>query len=212
MSFANPAKRGTDAAQVNGAALRIALLASHEGTTAQVVLDACATGVIRGLVAVVISNNANASVLRRAEAAGVPWLHLSSKTHPEPEELDRAIANSLTAANANVVVLAGYLKRLGPYTLDAFGGRIINTHPALLPNFGGQGMYGDRVHEAVIVAGVSVSGASVHLVTNEYDAGRVLYQREVQVLPDDDATSLGERVRSVERALLVRTLSEWNMV
>ena len=187
--------------------LKIGVLASHEGTTLQCILDACATGRIRGMVVVVISNNGNSRALSRAKVAGIPAHHLSSVTHPTPGTLDAAIRETLTAAQAEVVFLAGYLKRLGPATLAAFRNRVLNTHPALLPKFGGQGMFGDHVFEAVLDAGESESGVSVHLVEDTYDTGRVIRQVRVPVEAKDCVESLKMRVRECEREVVVETLA-----
>lgn len=186
--------------------MNIGALASHEGTTLQAVLDACANGDIDGRVALVISNNADAGALRRARASGVPVAHLSGKTHPDPAALDRAIRDALQAAGIDVVLLAGYMKKLGPLTLGAYAGRVINTHPALLPRHGGQGMYGMHVHRAVIAAGDRVSGVTVHQVEDDYDTGPALAQRQVPVLPGDTPETLAQRVQASERQLLVEVL------
>ena len=187
--------------------LKIGVLASHEGTTLQCILDACAAGRIRGRVVVVISNNGNSRALSRAKAAGIPAHHLSSVTHPTQGALDAAISEALTAAQADIVFLAGYLKRLGPATLAAFRGRVLNTHPALLPKFGGQGMFGDHVFEAVLEAGESESGVSVHLVDDTYDTGQVIRQVRVPVEAKDCVESLKARVRECEREVVVQTLA-----
>ncbi|HTT01244.1 MAG TPA: phosphoribosylglycinamide formyltransferase [Steroidobacteraceae bacterium] len=188
--------------------MNIAALASHEGTTLQAVLDACAAGRITARVVLVISNNADSGALRRARAAGVTALHLSTATHPEAQALDRAIRDALRESGADLVLLAGYMKKLGPITLAAFQGHILNTHPALLPKFGGQGMYGIHVHRAVLAAGEHSSGASVHLVDAGYDSGPVLAQATVQVVPEDTPATLAARVQQAERALLVQTLGD----
>jgi phosphoribosylglycinamide formyltransferase-1 len=163
--------------------LRIGVLASHKGTPLQCILDACADGRIPGTVVVIISNNGSSGALSRAGVAGVPAHHLSSVTHPTPNGLDGAITATLAERQVDVVFLAGYLKRLGPSALAAFPGRVLNTHPALLPKFGGQGMFGDRVFEAVLASGESASGVSAHLVEASYDTGRVLRQVRVPVAP-----------------------------
>ena len=186
--------------------MKIAMLASHAGTTLQAVLDGCREGRIAASVALVISNNSGSGALTRARAAGVPAVHLSSHTHPEPEALDAAIESALIEHSADVVFLAGYMKKLGPKTLATFRGRIFNTHPALLPAFGGQGMYGSRVHEAVLASGARESGPSFHLVEAEYDTGRVLAQARVPVEAGDTVETLAERVRARERELVVETL------
>ena len=187
--------------------LRIGVLASHEGTTLQSILDACAQGRIDGRVVAVVSNNSGSGALRRATAAGIDTFHFSSVTHPGADSLDAAICGALQGARADVIFLAGYMKRLGPRTLAAFPDRILNTHPALLPGFGGQGMFGDRVYEAVLAQGEPESGASVHLVDAEYDTGAVVRQERVPVLPGDTVESLKARGQSREREAVVTTLA-----
>lgn len=187
--------------------LRIGVLASHEGTTLQSIIDACLQGRINGRVVAVISNNSGSGALRRAATAGIETFHLSSVTHPDGESLDAAICDALQRARADVVFLAGYMKRLGSRTLAAFPARILNTHPALLPKFAGQGMFGDRVFEAVLAGSESESGASVHLVDAEYDTGAVVRQERVRVCPGDTAESLRARVQACEREAVVKTLA-----
>jgi len=187
--------------------LRIGVLASHEGTTLQSIIDACAGGRINGRVVVVISNNSGSGALRRAAASGIETFHLSSMTHSSGDSLDAAICSALQRTRSDVIFLAGYMKRLGPRTLAAFPARILNTHPALLPKFGGHGMFGNRVFEAVLAAGESESGASVHLVDAAYDTGAVVRQERVPVLPGDTVESLKARVQACEREAVVQTLA-----
>ncbi len=187
---------------------RLAILASGEGTTLQALLDAIGTDRLRTQIVVVISNNSGSGALRRARDAGIATAHLSAQTHPDPDQLDRAILDALSAANADWVLLAGYLKKLGPRVLARYRGRIVNTHPALLPKFGGPGMYGHRVHEAVLGAGEVETGVSVHLVETEYDTGPVLAQCRVPVLPGDTAATLAARVQAREREFLVEVLGQ----
>ena len=187
--------------------LRIGVLASHEGTTLQSIIDGCDQGRINGRVVAVISNNSGSGALRRAAAAGIETFHLSSVTHSGADSLDAAICGALRRARADVIFLAGYMKRLGPCTLAAFPARILNTHPALLPRFGGQGMFGDRVFEAVLAAGDSESGVSVHLVDAEYDTGAVVCQERIQVVSGDTVASLKARVQACEREAVVKTLA-----
>jgi phosphoribosylglycinamide formyltransferase-1 len=188
------------------ATLRIAVLASGSGTTLQAVIDACEQGQLHAEVVLVISNNSGSGALARARRHGIASRHLSARTHDGDDRLDRAIAAALQACAPDVVLLAGYMKKLGSHTLAAYRGRIVNTHPSLLPKFGGRGMYGGHVHAAVIAAGEPTTGISVHLVDADYDTGRVLAQREVAVLPGDDARTLAARVQSVERPFLVEVL------
>jgi phosphoribosylglycinamide formyltransferase 1 len=188
--------------------VNIAVLASHEGTTLQAVLDACAAGLIAARVALVVSNNADSGALRRARSAGVEALHLSARTHPDPAALDGEICTALERHGADVVLLAGYMKKLGPRTLERFAGRVLNTHPALLPKFGGQGMHGAHVHRAVLAAGERSSGASIHLVDDSYDTGPLIAQVSVPVERADSIETLAARVQQAERALLVSVLAE----
>jgi phosphoribosylglycinamide formyltransferase-1 len=185
---------------------RLGFLASHGGSNVQAILDAIGAGRLRAEPRVVISNNSQSLALERARRAGVPALHLSSQTHPDPGDLDRAIAGALAAHGVELVILAGYMKKLGPRTLAAYPRRVLNIHPALLPKFGGQGMFGPRVHQAVLAAGERETGATVHLVDAEYDHGPTLAQARVPVLPGDTPESLQARVLEAEHALYAETL------
>ena len=153
-----------------------------------------------------MSNNSNSDALERAKCQGIPFRHLSGVTHPNPDERDAAICNAMAAAETDLVILTGYMKKLGQKTLVKFKGRILNTHPALLPKFGGKGMYGMNVHRAVIAAGDCESGVSIHIVDVEYGTGPIVAQYRVDVAPDDTAETLCERVMNRERRFLVDTL------
>ena len=186
--------------------LRLGFLASHGGSNVQAILDACRAGRLDAEPRVIISNNSDAMVLDRAMAARVPAFHLSSHVHPDPARLDEVILATLEKHEVNLVILAGYMKKLGPGTLARYRGRVLNVHPALLPKYGGRGMYGARVHEAVLAAGDSESGATVHLVDEEYDRGPILAQRKIAVLMGDTPERLAARVLEVEHQLYVDTL------
>ncbi len=186
--------------------MNIAFLASHRGSNMQAIIDACKSGLLAARPVVVISNNADSGALARARAEGIPTRHLSSRDIADEDELDQCIANTLLQYETELVVLAGYMKRIGPRTLAAFPCRIINIHPCLLPRYGGKGMYGMRVHEAVIAAGDRESGVTIHMVTDEYDEGTVLAQRKVVVEQSDDAESLAKKVLAVEHTLYVETI------
>ncbi len=186
--------------------MRIAVLASHGGSVMQAVVDACRRGELDAAVVLVISNNSGSGALARAAGQDITALHLSSATHPDAAALDAAMVDALEGARADWVLLAGYMKRLGPKTLARFRNRIINTHPALLPRYGGKGFYGRRVHQAVLDAGDRESGATVHVVDAEYDSGPILAQVHVPVRQDDTVEALEERVKAAERKLIVETL------
>ena len=186
--------------------MKLAFFASHNGTNMQAVLDACKTGYLLADPCVVISNNSDAEALTRAERDGIPHYHLSAKTHPEPAQLDAEILLVLQQHGAELVILAGYMRKLGPKTLVPFQGHIINIHPALLPKYGGSGMYGAHVHQAVLAAGEKETGITIHLVDEEYDHGAILAQCKVPVLQGDTVATLSARVLAQEHQFLVETL------
>lgn len=186
--------------------LHLGFLASHNGSNMQAILDACKDGRLVARPAVVISNNSESGALARARQEGIPACHLSSHTHPGPGALDQAICAALTLHEVEIVCLAGYMKRLGPRTLAAYRGRVLNIHPALLPKFGGEGYYGQAVHQAVLAAGEKESGPTVHLVDEQYDHGPVLAQARVPVLPGDTPETLAARVLVQEHCLYAETL------
>ena len=186
--------------------IRLAVLASHGGSTLQALIDARADGAIDAEVALVISNNSQAGAMARAQTAGIPTQHISAKTHGDKAGADRAIVDALQHAAVDWVLLLGYMKKMGPNILHEYQGKIINTHPALLPDFGGKGFYGRKVHEAVQASGVRESGATLHLVGSEYDSGPILAQVRVPILPEDDVDAIEQRVKQAEKGLLVDTL------
>ncbi len=186
--------------------LRLGVLASHGGSNLQAIMDASRDGTLHAEIRVVISNNSRSVAIERARRAGIPTAHLSGATHPDPADLDSALASELLMHRVELVALAGYMKKLGPATLSAFRSRIVNVHPSLLPKFGGVGMYGERVHEAVLAAGDGVSGVTVHVVDAEYDHGRAIAQRKVSVLREDTPDTLAARVLAQEHILYPQTL------
>ena len=190
---------------------RLGILASHAGTNFQSILDRCLTGEIPAKVGVVVSNNSRSGALERAQKCGIPISHLSSATHPVPEALDEALTETLLRHHVDLVVLAGYMKKLGPVLLRKYKGRVINVHPSLLPAFGGQGMFGKRVHEAVLKSGCAVTGVTIHVVDGEYDHGPVIAQAVVPVLNGDTPEKLAQRVLEMEHRLypnVVRLLAQ----
>ena len=188
--------------------MRLGVLASHGGSVLQAVIDAIEAGKLGVEVVLVISNNSGSQALQRAKRHDLAIMHLSRLTHPDPADLDVAMTNAFTSVGAQWLLLAGYMKKLGPTTLATFHNRILNTHPALLPKFGGQGFYGRKVHEAVIAAGERESGATVHLVEGDYDTGPIVSQTRVVVRASDAPEDLEARVKDAERALIVATLTE----
>jgi phosphoribosylglycinamide formyltransferase-1 len=187
--------------------INLAFLASNNGSSLRAIVAAIEAGELSARPRLVVSNRKAAPALDFARAHGVEALCIP--TSADPERADRRLRAALLAAEADLVILSGYLRKLGPATLEAFGGRILNIHPALLPKYGGQGMYGRRVHEAVLAAGDRVSGATVHLVDDQYDHGAVIAQVEVPVLPGDHAADIERRVTAAEPVLFIVTLQRF---
>ena len=187
--------------------LRLAALASGGGTNLQAIIDACKRGELNAEVSVVISNNSRARALQRARGEGIPAYHLSTVTHPD--SLDDEICRTLQDHDIDLVLLAGYMRLLGPITLARYRNLVLNSHPALLPKFGGKGMYSSNVHQAVLDAGETVTGVTIHYVDEQYDHGETLAQCQVPVLPDDTLEALEERVKERERRFWIETLSKF---
>ena len=185
--------------------LKLGFLASHTGSNMQAIIDACQAGTLAAVSCVVISNNSRSGARARARQENIAAYHLSERTHGEA--LGGAILAAMQRHGVEVICLAGYMKKLGAEVLAAYEGRILNIHPSLLPKFGGQGMYGMRVHEAVLAAGERESGATVHLVDEEYDHGRVLAQEKVPVQAGDTPEALQKRVLAAEHRLYTTTLA-----
>lgn len=181
--------------------LKIAVLASGEGTNLQAIIDAIKGGRLKAEIRAVISNNSGSGALRRARKEGLFGLYLSHKQFIVPEEFDQELLKVLGEREVELVCLAGYMKMLSPRVISAYRERILNIHPALLPAFGGKGMFGQRVHQAVIEYGVKLTGVTVHIVDEKYDHGPIVLQRAVPVLENDDAKSLSQRVLEVEHKL-----------
>ena len=184
------------------------MLASGGGSNLQSIIDRSLDGSLNADVVMVISNNSGAKALERARTHGIDTLHVSMVTEGSDEAADRRISHEFSFRGVDLVVLAGYMKQVGPVLLQTFRGRIINIHPALLPKFGGKGMYGMRVHEAVIAAGETESGPTVHLVDSEYDHGPSLAQQRTPVLPGDTPETLQKRVLAIEHELLPRAIQD----
>jgi phosphoribosylglycinamide formyltransferase-1 len=187
---------------------RIAVCASGEGSNFEAIVHATRKGELSAEVAGLIVSRPGVGAITRAERLGVPVSVLTRKSFASVEEWDRTITDQLKAWDVTWVALAGYLALIGPQVLKTFPGRVINTHPALLPKFGGGGMYGQRVHEAVLRAGETQTGFTIHLVDEEYDRGKILWQEIVPVLKGDTPEVLGERVKARENQVYPRILNE----
>ena len=186
--------------------MRLAVFASGGGTNFQALLDEIDTGDLRAEVVCCVSNTPDAGALERADRHGVPTEIIPPSSFETPASFGRALLDTLDAHDTTFVALAGYMQKIPPNVVEAYQGRMTNIHPALLPAFGGKGMYGMHVHRAVIEYGVHWTGVTVHLVDEEYDHGPVVLQEPVPVYADDTSDELADRVREVEHRLYPEAL------
>lgn len=174
---------------------KIAVLVSGGGTNLQALIDAEARGELGGgVISLVISSKPDVYALERAKNNGISSAVLSRKSYDSIEAYSKALADALVSARIDLVVLAGFLTIIDEQVYEAFPNRILNVHPALIPSFCGKGFYGLRVHEAALEKGVKVSGATVHIVTPECDAGPIVLQRAVEVKEGDTPEILQKRI------------------
>ena len=188
--------------------MNIAVFASHGGSDLQAIIDGCKSKEIEADVSVVISNNGDSMTLQRAEKEKIDAYHLSVKTEGTEELLEKKILDVLGKYHVDMIFLAGYMKLLPVSVLEKYDNRIFNIHPALLPKFGGKGMYGIKVHNAVIRAGETETGVTIHRVNAEYDSGEIVAQTKVPVLENDTAELLADRVLQREHEFLVEVISD----
>ena len=184
--------------------LKLGFLASRNGTAMRAIVEAMASGEVAGEARIVVSNNRSAGALEFAASRGIVTKVIP--TQGDPIAADEALCGALEEAGVELVVLSGYLRRLGPRTLARYHNRILNIHPGLLPEFGGEGMYGRKVHDAVIAAGAKLSGATIHIVDEVYDHGPVIERRTVPVVAGDTAEALEARVTAMEPGFFLETL------
>ncbi|MBE6539505.1 MAG: phosphoribosylglycinamide formyltransferase [Ruminococcaceae bacterium] len=188
--------------------MNIAVFASHGGSDLQAIIDGCKSNKINAEVVAVISNNGDSMALRRALNEGVPAYYLSAKKFGSEETLAKEILAVLTTHKVDMIFLAGYMRMLHITVLEKYNNRIFNIHPALLPKFGGKGMYGINVHTAVIEAKEKETGVTIHRVNAEYDNGEIVAQTKVPVLENDTPEILAARVLEREHSFLVEVLSD----
>lgn len=181
--------------------LDLVALASGGGTNLQAIIDNIEAGKVNARINAVISNNSKAFCLERARKHNIPAIHLSHNMFATPEQFDDKLLSVLKENEVDLIILAGYMKMLSPRVIKAYRNKILNIHPGLLPHFGGKGMYGIHVHEAVLKSGMKVSGVTVHLVDEIYDHGAIVLQKCVPVEDHDTPESLAQRVLKVEHQL-----------
>jgi formyltetrahydrofolate-dependent phosphoribosylglycinamide formyltransferase len=178
--------------------MRCAVFASGGGTNFQALLDKKKSGHLHVDFVLFVGNNSKAMSFQRARKADIPTVHIASSHFSDPVQYQRELLKLLKDHKVEFIILAGYMKKLPAVLIKAYHNRISNIHPALLPAFGGKGMYGKYVHQAVLDYGAKLTGVTVHLVDEEYDNGPIVLQRTVKVRDDDTAETLAERVLKVE--------------
>lgn len=187
----------------------IVVFASGSGTNFQSIIDAIESQRITSAsIAGLITNNPDAGAIERARKHDIPVAVIRREAFPNDIEYERNLLEHLKALETDVIILAGYLKKIPSSLLREYPNRVINIHPSLLPKYGGKGFYGRRVHEAVIQNKETVSGCTVHVVTEEYDKGPILGQRIVSVLSDDTPESLQKRILEQEHQLLPEVIQQ----
>jgi phosphoribosylglycinamide formyltransferase 1 len=187
-------------------ALRCAVFASGGGSNFQALLDRKRQNDLHVDFVLFVGNNSAAKAFERAQKNGTPSLHIAPAHFSSEDEYAAKLLSVLRKKNVDLIVLAGYMKKLPGAIIKAFHHRVVNIHPALLPAFGGKGMYGSHVHEAVIAYGAKITGVTVHFVDEEYDHGPIILQATIDVLDNDDPVSLAARVLKLEHASYWRAI------
>lgn len=182
----------------------LVVFASGSGTTLQAIIDSINDNKLEAQINLVVSDNPNAYALERAKSDGISTYVIKNRDF---SQIDSELSNLLSQYQVDLIILAGYLKMIGPNLIKNY--KIINTHPSLLPKYGGKGMHGIHVHEAVIEAKEKYSGATIHFVNQEYDKGTIISQTKVEVLPSDTAESLSKKVQAAEKIQLIQVLNRF---
>jgi formyltetrahydrofolate-dependent phosphoribosylglycinamide formyltransferase len=189
------------------APVRLAVLLSGAGTTLQNLIDRIADGRLVAKIVVVIASRADAGGLERARRAGIPAVVVARKEFPDTDRFNDALHDELAKHDLDLIIMAGFLSQV--QLRGRYNGRVLNVHPALIPAFCGKGFYGERVHRAVLEAGVKVSGCTVHFADDEYDHGPIVLQGAVPVLDDDTPETLAARVHQLENELYPEAVRLW---
>ena len=184
------------------------IMADGQGSLFTAIAKACKTQQLKARILALITSNPKAEVLEKAKNYQIPFLVFDLKSYSSFLEWDKALGAYLENLKPDYIVLAGFLKKIGEKTLKKFPRCIVNIHPALLPLYGGKGMYGSTVHKEVIKAGDKITGSTVHLVFEDYDAGPILAQKTVPVLTTDTASSLEKKVKKMEQTFYISVLQK----
>ena len=187
---------------------RIAIFASGEGSNFQVLADACRQGEIPAEAALMVCDRPTARVNERADRMGIERFTFSPRDYASKAEYEREIVRRLDEKGIDLVCLAGYMRILSDELLGAYGGRIVNIHPSLLPKYGGKGMYGRHIHESVVAAGEKETGITIHFVSDACDEGRIIFQASVPVEPTDTPAEVECKIHALEREHFPRVIAE----
>ncbi len=188
---------------------RLAIFCSGSGSNFQAIFHSLKKKQLNAEIVLCLSNRSQCGAIEFARQNGIATVHLTEKQFDSLDDFAAAMLECIRKQSIDIILLAGYMRKLPDNVVAAFQDKIINIHPALLPKFGGQGMYGIYVHTAVLEAGETESGATVHLVNEEYDKGKILMQRHVPVLPDDTSEILAARVLECEHKLYPDALEKF---
>ncbi len=187
---------------------KIVVCASGEGTNFEAIVMACRSKELKAEVAGLVASRKNIGAIGRARLLGIPHKILNPHDYAARSEWDQAMARQFEAWSADWIALAGFLALVGPEVLKRYPQRVVNSHPSLLPKFGGAGMYGDRVHAAVLRAGESETGITIHTIDGEYDRGKILAQAKILVQPGDTVDQLATRVKAHEVSFYPKVLND----
>lgn len=187
--------------------MNLAVLASHNGSILDTIHKNILNKTINFNISVIITNNSNANVIQKAKNLNIPCIVINSKTYPN-QNLDNTIKEILNQYKTDYILLAGYMKKIGIDIIKAYPNRIINSHPALLPKYGGEGMYGRFVHEAVISNKEKESGVTIHFVDDDYDSGDIILQKKLTIDKNWDVVTLEENIKQLEQIAIIETLKQ----
>ena len=188
---------------------KLAVLVSGSGTNFQAIIDAIKSRDLPDTeISIIISNKKEAYALKRAETENIKNIFVNPKDFSSNTDFDKKLVEIISNCHIDLIVLAGYTKILTSFFVNTFSNKIINIHPALLPDFGGRGMYGEKVHEAVLKSGIKESGCTVHFVTTKVDTGPIIAQKKVPVIENDNVETLSKRILKEEHKLLVEAINK----
>jgi phosphoribosylglycinamide formyltransferase-1 len=188
--------------------MKISFLASHGGSAAIQIIEAIRSNDINAEIGIVVTNNKNSKIYTWCIENKVKVAHLSGKTHPDEKEKDKKIFQALSDAKTDLVVLSGYMKKIGQITLSKYNNKILNIHPSLLPKHGGKGFYGDKVHESVLKSGDKESGATVHFINEEYDEGPIILQKKIALSDSETVETLRNKIQAIEGQLYLESIKK----